>query len=167
VATTQYTAGQVARRLIARAIHRAVRVRWLLLGLVVLLALLVVVGVSLQANRDSSVAPVAPPTNAAEQYIRGLQEKNAELLLGSLSPEMRQNMEQRSGQSGSAALPALFAEQERRGERLIGYRLVGEYQTVQGDRLYFYVVHARRGAEQRDIPYTLTVGSSGKVTNVE
>jgi hypothetical protein len=164
VATTQYTAGQVARRLVARAIHRAVRARFLLLGLAVLLALLIVVGVSLQANRDSTVAP---PANAAEQYIRGLQEKNAELLLGSLSPEMRQNMEQRSGQAGTAALPALFAEQERRGERLTGYRLVGEYQTVQGDRLYFYIVHARRGAEQRDIPYTLTVGSSGKVTNVE
>jgi hypothetical protein len=164
VAATRYTAGQVARRLIARAIHRAVRARWLLLGLVVLLVLLIGVGIGLQANRGPAEAP---PANAAEQYIRGLQEKNAELLLGSLSPEMRQSMEERSGQSGSAALPALFAEQERRGERLTGYRLIGEYRTVQGDRLYFYVVHARRGAEQRDIPYTLTVGSSGKVTNVE
>jgi hypothetical protein len=163
MAATRYTTGQVTRRLLARLIHRASRARLVLLGLAVLVAL-VVLGVGLRTGQP---APTARPDNAAEQYIRGLQEKDAALLLGSLSPEMRRSMEERSGQLGMAALPALFAEQERRGERLVGYRLVGQYETVQGEQLYFYVVHSKRGDEQRDIPYTLTVGRDGKVSKVE
>lgn len=163
--TTQYSPGHVAQRLVVRTARYVLHDRLILFGLLGLLALALLGGGGLLAGWR--VPSAAPEQQAAEQYIRAMQQRDVSALLGSLSPDMLRTMERRTGQSGTAAISALFAEQERLGQRIVSYQLVSRYETVQGDRLYFYVVRSQAGSEQRDVPYLISVGADGKVNNVD
>ena len=105
--------------------------------------------------------------DAADQYMRGMRDRDSDAVFKSLSPDMQQALEKRTGKRGSAAVGALFAEQDRVGERTVGYKLIASYQTVQGNMVHFYVVQDQRGDQQREIPYTLTLADDGTVANVE
>jgi hypothetical protein len=163
--SAHYTPVFVARRVIARTIHHLMRHPIIVL-LAAGLTTLLVVGVP-TTLRDDGTATAATASDAGEQYMQGLRDHNVAELFGSLSPAMQRTLEQRSGRVGPAAVAAMFSEQDRTGERIVGYQLVGSYDTAQGDSLRFYVVEAERNGQRRDIPYTLTISSDGKVSNVE
>ena len=169
--TGRYPWTVVARRVAARAMRHAVRDPIILLGLTVMVAVLVLGGPGLAsgpgpASADAS-ADAGPTEDAAEQYMRGLRDRDVARVFASLSPEMRRSLEQRTGLLGPGAVAALFYEQERRGERIVGYRLVASYQTIQGEELRFYVARAERGGERREIPYTITLAPDGSIAKVE
>jgi len=69
--------------------------------------------------------------------------------------------------TGPSAITALFQEQERRGEKIVGYRLIASYQTVQGDEVRFYVVQTRLGTEKREMSYLLTLSPDGTISKIE
>ena len=161
-----YSAGTVARRVLERATRRLLHARGLLL-LAALGALLIVIGPSWLTGGVAARGISSGSDDAAEQYMRALRDRDSGALFLSLSPDMRQALEQRYGRMGPAAVAALFSEQDRRGERYASYHLIGGYETVQGESLRFYVVQAQRGGERRDIPYTLTMGSDGMVQKIE
>ena len=114
-----------------------------------------------------ATAGALPTEDAAEPYMRGLHDRDVAQVFASLSPEMRRSLEQRTGLLGPAAIAALLYEQDRRGERIVDYRLVGSYSTVQGEELRFYVARAERGGERREIPYTITLAPDGSIAKVE
>ena len=169
--TRHYAWTVVARRGAARTVRHVVRDPLILLGLTVLLAALVVGGPWLASTNEltsSDTAAAAVPTeDAAERYMRGLRDRDVGQVFASLSPEMRRSLEQRTGLLGPAAIAALLYEQDRRGERIVDYRLVGSYSTVQGEELRFYVARAERGGERREIPYTITLAPDGSIAKVE
>jgi hypothetical protein len=45
----------------------------------------------------------------------------------------------------------LLGQQAERGERILGYQLIGKYETTQGDSVRFYVVQIQRGDERRGV----------------
>ena len=112
-------------------------------------------------------AATAPATDAAEQYLQALRDRDPSGFLSALSPQAQKALELRFGRAGIGAAAALFREQESRGERVIGWERIGGYQTVQGEELRFYVVHHARGDERRDVPYVLAIDGDGKVARVE
>ena len=160
-----YTLPLVARRVVARTVRHLVRDPIILLGLAGLMAFLVI-GVPSTPAADRA-APSVPADDAADQYMRGMLTRDVGEVFASLSPDMRRSLEQRTGLAGPAAVMALFQEQERRGERIVGYKHVASYQTVQGDDLRFYVVQARRENEKREIPYLLTLAPDGTIARIE
>ncbi len=175
--TRHYAWTVVARRVAARTVRHVVRDPLILLGLTIMLAALVVGGPWLTSSprlastnelTSSDTAAAAVPTeDAAERYMRGLRDRDVGQVFASLSPEMRRSLEQRTGLFGPAAVAALFFEQERRGERIVSYRLVASYETVQGEGLRFYVARAERGGERREVPYTITLAPDGSIAKVE
>jgi hypothetical protein len=50
---------------------------------------------------------------------------------------------------------------------VLGYRLIGQYETVQGERLRFYVVQFENSGQRQNVPYTLTLDPTGTVTKIE
>lgn len=108
-----------------------------------------------------------PAADAAEQYLEGLRDRDTGRFLSALSPQARKALELRFGHVGVGAASALFREQESRGERVISWERIGDYRTVQGEELRFYVVRYARDDEHRDIPYVLTIDGSGRVARVE
>jgi hypothetical protein len=155
----------VARRFVARAAYRVVRDTTTVLLVTVLMAAWILGGPFVSSLGGTSGAAIAD--QSADQYMRALRDRDSAELFRSLSPEMRGQLERQAGLGGPAAATWFFNEGERRGERIVDYRMVGSDRTIQGDKLYFYVVRAERGSDRRDIPYTLTVSSDGKVTGVE
>ena len=161
----EYPMPLVARRVVARTVRHVVRDPVVLLGLACLMAFLVIDVPGTQASERP--APSVSAEDAADQYMRGMLTRDVGEVFASLSPDMRRSLEQRTGLAGPAAVAALFQEQDRRGERIVGYKHVASYQTVQGDDLRFYVVQARRGSEKREIPYLLTLAPDGTIAKIE
>lgn len=164
VRTDGYPWTVIARRVAVRAVRHMFRDPIVLLALACLVVALVFAGPGGALSGDAASAPT---DDAAEQYMRGLRDRDVGQVIASLSPEMRRSLEQRTGLLGPAAVAALFHEQERRGEQTVGYRLVARYETIQGEELRFYVVQSQRGNERHEIPYTLTLATDGSVANVE
>ncbi|MDP8921672.1 MAG: hypothetical protein M3O34_02205 [Chloroflexota bacterium] len=164
IGSGRYPPSLVARRIVVRTIRYFARDSVFLLLVATLAAFLVFGGAGARADGMSATSAMDDP---AERYMRGLQEQDVAEVFASLSPELRRSLEQRTGLAGAAAVAALFVDQERRGERVVDYELVGRYDTVQGESLRFYVVQAQRGHERRDIPYTLTVSPDGTVAKIE
>ena len=137
-------------------------------SLILLVALVTAMWLVLPVMPTATTPSAAPSTtDAAEQYLRALRDRDVAGFLGALSPQARQALEVRSGRTGFGAAAAWFREQESRGERVIGWEYVGAYRTVQGKELRFYVVQHARGDERRDVPYVLTIDGEGKVARVE
>lgn len=160
-----YSWAVVARRVAARTVHHLLRDPIVLLALTILVAALAFAAPS--GAPAGGAASSALTEDAAERYMRGLRDRDVGGVFASLSPEMRRSLEQRTGLLGPATVAALFHEQDRRGERTVGYRLVARYETIQGEGLRFYVVQSQRGHERREVPYTLTLAPDGSVAKVE
>lgn len=163
--TDGYSMPLVAWRVVVRTVRHVVRDPIILFALACLAAFLVIGVPGLQASDRQ--APSVPAEDAADQYMRGMLTRDVAEVFGSLSPEMRRSLEQRSGLAGPAAVAAIFQEQERRGERIVGYKHIAGYQTIQGDDVRFYVVQTRSGADKREIPYLLTLAPDGTIAKIE
>src|SRR5829696_5118775 len=96
--TGRYRWSVVARRVAARAIRHVVRDPIVLLGLAVIVAVLVL-GMPAPAPSGEHVASVHTE-DAADQYMRGLRDRDVAEVFTSLSPEMRRSLEQRTGLFG-------------------------------------------------------------------
>ena len=163
--TGRYPWTVVARRVAARTVRFVVRDPLILLALAVLVSTFVLVGP--RVTSSDAAATAAPSEDAAERYMRGLRDRDVSKVFTSLSPEVRRSLEQRTGLVGPAAVAAMFYEQERRGERIVGYQLVASYRTVQSEELRFYVARAERDGERREIPYLITLAHDGTIARVE
>lgn len=163
-ASAQLSTLMVVRRVLARTVRYVLRDPVLVLGLAVLAALLVL-GLPGPTSAASPPAPAAD--DVVEQHLRALRDRDPVALFSALAPSMQRALEQRFGRPGLAAAVALFREQERNGERVVEYRRIARYETVQGDTIYFAVVLAERGGERREFPYTIVVGPEGKITHIE
>ena len=130
---------------------------------IVLVALMAAMWLVLPTARSAA----APQVDPAEQYLAALRDRDGARFLSVLSPQAQSALELRFGRAGLGAAAALFREQESRGERVIGWERIGDYRSVQGEELRFYVVRQARGDEQRDIPYVLTIDGDGKVVRVD
>jgi hypothetical protein len=160
---TRLSAGRVAGRVVSRMVYHASRNRMLILLLVFIGGVWL-----LFPAAPATTAPTKAPTNdSGEQYLQALKEHDASGFVNALSPEARQALEVRFGQTGIGAATAFFREQQSRGQQIVGWERVGSYDTVQGEEIRFYVVHYARGDEKRDIPYMLAIDASGKVARVE
>ena len=155
----------VARRDVARTVHHLFRHPITLLGMAGVVAFLVLGGPALVPARQTTAS--ASNNDAADQYMRGMRDRDVSAVFSSLSPDMQHSLEQRTGSVGPAAVAAVFRQQEQQGEKTTGYQLVASYQTVQGNEVRFYIVHAAHGDQQRDVPYLLTLAQDGTVSNIE
>jgi hypothetical protein len=153
----------VTQRVTTRAVRYFTRDPLPLLVLALLGALLVFGLPGILSSAEAS----ALPADGAEQYLRALKERNPDALYESLSPELRKKLESTSGRSGIAAAATLMQQQAARGDRVLSYRLIGRYDTVQGERLRFYVVQFENNGQRQDVPYTMTLGPDGVLTKVE
>lgn len=169
--TRRYSLQDIAARIGLRASYHLIRAIYGLRrrpGMLLLVVGVLVIGV-LNGPRllAGASAGTDTPADAAEQYLRALRERDGDGLVTSLTPDMRRTLEERFGQSGPAAAAAFFSELDQLGGRVASYELVGQYNTVQGDRLHFYIARYQRGGQRRDVPYTLTVDRTGKVSRIE
>jgi hypothetical protein len=163
---TRLSTRRVAGRVVSRVVYHAARNRMLILLLVFIGGVWL-----LFPSAPATTAPTSPSNaranDAAEQYLQALKEHDPSGFVNALSPEARQALEVRFGQTGIGAATAFFREQQSRGQQIVGWERVGSYDTVQGEDIRFYVVHYARGDEKRDIPYMLAIDASGKVARVE
>src|SRR5438105_3644730 len=109
--TGGYSTFSIVRRFVSRTVHHLFHARLTLLMLVGLGAFLVLGGPSLAASHQA--APAAASDDAADQYMRGMRDRDVGEVFSSLSPDMQHSLEQRTGLVGSAAVGALFKEQDR------------------------------------------------------
>jgi hypothetical protein len=118
--------GYVARRVAERTVRYLARDPLPLLALALVTALLVFGLPGTLGSAEASNLAV----DGAEQYMQALKERNAAALYESLSPDLRAKLESGSSRSGPAAAAVLMQQQAQRGDRVLGYRLIGQYETV-------------------------------------
>ncbi len=172
--------GRVLRLLAARAIWAGEqgwrlivpRLGWLLLtgflvGVIGLLSLLLVVP-RIVAN---SAAPTDPrvsalsPSPAVEDFLRGQQTFDADLMWESFSPELRESLE---GRDITRDTLAERVENERlAGQRYSGFKYIGGVELENRRSMYFYVVDIASPQQEGTISFVFTVGSDGKIVSVE
>jgi hypothetical protein len=172
--------GRVVRLLAGRAIWAGEqgwrliepRLGWLMLtgflfGVIGLLSLLLVIP-RIVAN---SAAPVDPrvtalsPAPAVEDFLRGQQTFDADLMWESFSPELRESLE---GRDITRDTLAERVENERlAGQRYSGFKYIGGVELENRRSMYFYVVDIASPQQEGTISFVFTVGSDGKIVSVE
>lgn len=172
--------GRVARLLAGRAIWAAEqgwrlvepRLGWVLLtsfllGLVGVLSLLLVVPPMLRSAApaaDARVSSIAPAP-AVEDFLRGQQTYDADLMWESFSPELRESLE---GRDITRDTLAERVESERlAGQRYRGFKYIGGVELDNRQAMYFYVVDIASPQQQGSISFVFTVGSDGKIVSVD
>lgn len=172
--------GRIARLLAGRALWSAEqlwrvvqpRAGWLVLtGLLVavigVLSLLLVVprlAASRAAPGDPRVAALAPAP-AVEDFLRGQQTYDADLMWASFSQELRQSLE---GREITRDTLAERIENERRaGQSYSDYRYIGGIELANRLKMYFYAVEISSPEERGTVSFVFTVGSDGKILRVE
>jgi hypothetical protein len=172
--------GRVVRLLLGRAIWAAdqgwrvvqPRLGWvmltgLLLGMIGVLSLMLVAP-RIVARRavpgDLRVAALAPAP-AVENFLRGQQTFDADLMWESFSDEFRQTLE---GREFTRDTLAQRVETERQaGQRYSGYKYIGGLQLAGRQAMYFYAVDFTSPQERGTLSFVFTVGSDGKIVNVQ
>lgn len=136
----------------------------------VVLALLGVVGwlgFQLWAPRASAVADtraaLIPPAEAVENYIKGQQNGNAELMWDALSPASQ--ADQMGNGSSKATMQSRIDTKRQGGLQFNRYAYVGG-QTGTNFTMYTYYVDVKRADQQATLPMTFLVDKSGKVINI-
>lgn len=164
--------GLLLRRVLHRLIRALVSVRmlpFLVLGLAI-----VAVGagalqlVQLPALTVSLPGPKRAP-DSTENYLRGNQNYNAELICGSLSDDLLDRLRSRSGSCLEVQQRQLEMARER-GARLEQINYVGGYGLPDGTAYQFYVVAARgpgSRSETEYVTYIFTLDRGGKIARVQ
>jgi hypothetical protein len=170
--------GRVARLLLGRAIWAseqgwrlsAPRLGWLLLtgflvSVIGVLSLMLVLPRLVRSGVSAGPQVAAiPPAAAVEDFLRGQQTYDADLMWASLSPELRQALEGREITHDSLAQQA---ESERRaGQRYGGFNYIGGVALAGSQRMYFYTVAIASSQKNETVPFVFTVGRDGKIVNI-
>lgn len=172
-------AGRVARLLLGRAIWAgeqgwrlvSPRLGWVMLtgflvGVIGVLSLMLVLPRLVRSGpaADARVAAIAPAA-AVEDFLRGQQTYDADMMWESFSAELRQDLE---GREITRDTLAERVESERQaGHRYGGPRYIGGVELAGNQRMYFYVVEMTSPQERGTISFVFTVGSDGKIVSVE
>ena len=170
---------RVARLLLGRAMGAseqgwrlvAPRLGWLVLtgflvGIIAVLSLLLVLPRFVQRGPtiDPRVA-ILPPVTAVEDFLRGQQTYDADLMWASFSPELRKSLE---GRNITRATLAQQAESERRaGQRYGNFKYIGGVEIAGHQRMYFYVVEILTAQQKAPTTFIFTVGSDGKIMGIK
>lgn len=163
--------GRIIKRLLHRLVRGLIRARLLV---VLLLGVLLVAGAiggfqAAQAPGFSLAVPGAKRApDSTENFLKGNQTYNAELVLNSLSDEAAERYRARVG--GLQEMQRALDQARERGSKLEQIDYVGGHALPDGTSLQFYVV-ATRGAVARPeleyVTYTFTLDRSGKILKVQ
>ncbi len=109
----------------------------------------------------------APAPQATEEFMRGNQEYNADLIWQSLSDQARNRLESQGGSVD--AFKTQMDSAKQRGVRLQDVSYIGEKSLPDGTSMVFYLVGYKQGdnANVEFVPYLFTLDSSGKIIKVQ
>lgn len=109
----------------------------------------------------------APAPEATEEFMRGNQEYNADLIWQSLSDTARSRLESQGGSVD--AFKTQMDSAKQRGVKLENVSYIGEKSLPDGTSMVFYLVGYRQGADANVefVPYLFTLDTSGKITKVQ
>lgn len=174
------TAGRMVRLLAARGLWaveqgwRLVepRLGWVLLtgflvSVIGLLSLLLVVPRLLAGRAEPTDPRVAAlqPAPAVEDFLRGQQTYDADLIWESFSPQLRESLEGR--EVTRDALAERVESERRAGRRYSAVKYIGGVELGNRQTMYFYAVDIASPQEQGTISFVFTVGGDGKIVSVE
>ncbi|NTU81165.1 MAG: hypothetical protein HGA45_17580 [Chloroflexales bacterium] len=170
---------RVTRLMVGRAIWAgeqgwlliAPRLGWVLLtaflvGVIGVLSLLLALPRLVRTGppSDGRVAAI-PPAAAVEDFLRGQQTYDADLMWESFSSELRQDLE---GRDFTRDTLAERVESERRaGQRYSAFKYIGGVELGGSQRMYFYVVDVASPQQKGTVSFVFTVGRDGKIMNIE
>lgn len=109
-------------------------------------------------------APLIPPSTAVENYIKGQQNYNAELMWSSLSTESQAN--QLNGGASKETLQERINQKKTGGLRFSKYEYIGGVQLEQGGNMYVYSVDVQTPSASGKLPMTFLVDSDGKIVTI-
>lgn len=164
--------GRVFKRIAHRLIRALIRAR-LLLGLAIALAVIAAIAGSFQLVQLPSVGLSLPgpkrAPEATENYLKGNQTYDADLICGSLSDELLDRLRARAGNCQEIQQRQLAFAREQ-GSKLEQVNYVGGYGLPDGTAYQFYVV-AQRGPTSRSeleyVTYIFTLDRNGKVARIQ
>jgi hypothetical protein len=106
--------------------------------------------------------------SATENYLRGTEAYNAEMVWTALSDEAQLRYRTRGGNLQS--LQAQMEQAKQAGAQLSGITYIGGQSLPDGSSMHFYLVSTRspqtRG-EAEFVPYVFTLDKSGKIAQVQ
>jgi hypothetical protein len=112
-------------------------------------------------TRATSLAP-AP---AVENYIKGQQNYNADLMWESYSTDYQASL-LASGAS-KQTLQAQADSQRTRGLRYVSYDYIGGVQNGEGGSMYFYTIDLALSNQHARMPFVFTADADGKIVEVD
>lgn len=115
------------------------------------------------APRDVRVAAVLP-ASAVENYIKGQQSFNADMMWSAYSPTYQAAQLQRG--ATKETLQARVDNERLRGLKYVQYEYVGGVQLEDGGGMYYYAVKLEFQGQQAKLPMIFTVDTDGKVIRV-
>jgi len=138
-----------------------------LLGLVVLVAIIIAVPRLLPSIPGVSSLRTASAPTSTEDYLRGNQDYNADLVWNSLDNDAQSRL---SSQGGSRDdLQQQMDAAKQKGVKLEQVSYIGSKAMPDGTSMQFYLVGVRQ-QQQSDIdyqPYMFTLDPSGKIAKVQ
>ena len=169
-------------RIVKRLLHRLIRglVARPIRGVIMLAVLLMTAGVLAAQSIDLQVPGLSigmpnvgfrgggsPPT-ATENYLKGTETYNAELVWSSLSDEAVNRYRNRGG--SLQTMQGQMEQARQAGTQVGEITYIGGQALPDGTSLHFYTVLAR-GSESRGeaeyVPYVFTLDRSGKISRVQ
>lgn len=167
------------RRLIKRVLHvvikaiilvtRAIK-RYPIPALILLMALiggyfaLETMHVSLPFLGLNAAASTGGP-RAADSFLRGQQEGNGSLIWNAVSDEMRADM-QLQGQSPET-IQRQLDQRRQQGLQYTNFRYVGGTMLEDDRSVHLYIVTGVERNQAREVPFTFTLDSAGKILKIE
>ncbi len=119
--------------------------------------------------RVGAVLPhgTSPAPEATEEFMRGNQQYDAQLIWQSLSDQARSRLESQGGSVDTFASQMDSAKQ--RGVKLEDVSYIGEKSLPDGTSMVFYLVGYKQGADAsvEFVPYLFTLDTSGKIIKVQ
>jgi len=164
--------GRVLKRVLHRVIRGLIRARIVLVVLLGVLLVAAAVGVTQSSLQLPSVSMGTPgggrAPQATENYLKGQQSYDAELMWNSLSED---TVERGRVRGEALALQQRQLDMARQGGvKLEQFNFVGGHALPDGTSLQFYVVAMRGFAGRADVEYLtyiFTLDRLGKITRIQ
>lgn len=111
-------------------------------------------------NRADSL----PPALAVENFIKGQQNYNADLMWESYSPNYQAS--QLANGASKATLQAQANNQRSRGLQFVHYDYIGGVKVDEGS-MYFYSVDLQQNSQKARLPMVLLADADGKIIGID